>query len=56
MVKYPVITKPAKGEDGFCPPSVLKNETTTETCNTDPCSEFILLILYLPLLYVCLSH
>jgi hypothetical protein len=36
-VKYPVITNPAKGEDGFCPDFVLNNVTTTEVCNNELC-------------------
>ena len=35
---YTVIIKPAKG-DGYCPDFVLKNETTTEECNQQPCGE-----------------
>ena len=35
---YTVIIKPAKG-DGHCPDFVLKNETTTEECNKQPCGE-----------------
>ena len=38
-MKYPVITNPAKGEDGFCPDFVLNNVTTTEVCNNELCGE-----------------
>ena len=37
-VTYTVIIKPAKG-DGYCPDFVLRNETTTEECNKQPCGE-----------------
>ena len=35
---YTVITKHAKG-GGYCPDFVLRNETTTEECNKQPCGK-----------------
>ena len=46
--RYPVIITPAKG-DGFCPESVLKNETDKVECNTLPCGEHIFILV--PLMF-----
>ncbi|CAI8038078.1 Thrombospondin-2 [Geodia barretti] len=39
-VRYPVVTNPAKGEDGFCPDFVLNNVTAREVCNNELCVKF----------------
>ena len=38
-MRYPVVTNPAKGEDGFCPDFVLNNVTAREVCNNELCGE-----------------